>query len=1084
MQVSGTLTTQQNDNGVSVSPEIPPVAIASSEISETPVGSQASDSLVVNTLVDENDGIEDGEISLREALAAISEGGTITFDSSLQNQTIVLAGSELQVERSLTIAGDTRNVTIDANLQSRVFNIDDGDAGVLSQVGIDGLTLTRGLVSVFDEVDASGGGIRNAESLALSRSSVFNNNASSAGGIANLRGASLTLVSSTLSGNSSTFSGGGINNLGSLEIVNSTLSGNSSSTAGGGISAASNTVTEIRNSTLVGNTANAGGGIQSFAGSSVIVSSSLISGNTATSNGNEIYNSGSLTANSQNLFGHGGQSNAQAFVGFSPEVSDINATSDGIDNALTDILDTNLAANGGPTQTHALVRDSPAIDTGNNDENLNTDQRGEGFVRVDGVQADIGAFEATPPPAELIVNTLADENDGIEDGEISLREALAAIADGGIITFDSSLQGQTITLGGSQLDIVRSVTIDGDVDGDEVADITVDANQQSRVFDINDGDGNVSSEVILSRLIISGGSVDGGRSGSASGGGILNRESLTLSQSTLSGNSARDIGGGIFSSYGTATITQSTLSGNSASSGGGIFNLVGTATIIQSTLSGNMAVNNGGGVSNFGTATIIQSTLSGNTTQYQNGGGLENYGIATISQSTISGNTSPELGGGIFNSYGTATISQSTLSGNSAFAGGGIFNNSSTLAISQSTLSGNLASNNGGGVSNGEQSTTTISQSTLFGNRAGVRGAGISNLDVSTTTLNNSILSDNVGQLNGVSIFNEFPAIINANANNLFGHSEQSNADAFFNFTPGASDINATSDGINVALVDILDPVLRDNGGPTLTHALIPGSPALDAGNNAAPLDLNEPQLGIDLNADGDTDDTLTQIDQLPFDQRGPNVSRISNGTVDIGSIELQVNIPNPIVGTEARDRLYGTDADDIIEGLGNNDALRGFGGNDTILGGNGNDQIFGDIPNTFGIGGNDFIDAGAGNDSARGNGGNDTILGGAGLDRLFGGEGDDILRGGLGNDVLQGDSRRSNLSNDTFVLAAGEGTDTIKDFQVGEDTIGLADGLSFGSLTLTDLGNSTEIAFGTEVLAVLNRVSAQTLDANSFVSV
>ncbi|MEO0853172.1 MAG: choice-of-anchor Q domain-containing protein, partial [Cyanobacteria bacterium J06648_11] len=527
MQVSDTLTAQQTEIADSGSSAPLPVALIASDVSETPVGSQVSDRLVVNTLVDENDGIEDGEISLREALAAIAEGGTISFDSSLQDRTIVLNGSELLVERSLTIAGDTRNVTIDANLQSRVFNIDDGDAGVLSQVAIDGLTLTRGSTSVLAG-DGSGGGIRNAESIALSNSSVSNNIAFSAGGIANLRGASLTLVSSTLSGNSSTSFGGGINNLGSLEIVNSTLSGNSSSTAGGGISAASNTVTEIRNSTLVGNTANAGGGIQSFAGSTVIVSSSLISGNTATSSGNEIYNSGSLTANSQNLFGHGGQSNAQAFVGFSPGVSDINATSDGIDSALTDILDTNLADNSGSTQTHALVRDSPAIDTGNNDANLNADQRGEGVVRVDGLQADIGAFEATPPPAELIVNTLADENDGIEDGEISLREALAAIADGGIITFDSSLQGQTITLGGSQLDIVRSVTIDGDVDGDEVADITVDANQQSRVFDINDGDENVSSEVMLSRLIISGGSIDGGRSGSASGGGIRNRESLTL----------------------------------------------------------------------------------------------------------------------------------------------------------------------------------------------------------------------------------------------------------------------------------------------------------------------------------------------------------------------------------------------------------------------------------------------------------------------------------------------------------------------------------------------------------------------------
>ncbi|MEO1132907.1 MAG: hypothetical protein AAFX40_09400 [Cyanobacteria bacterium J06639_1] len=117
MQVSDPLTAQQAGIADSGSPELPPIAIAS-VVSESSISSQTNDRLVVNTLADENDGIEDGEISLREALAAIAEGGIITFDSSLQDQTIVLNGSELSIERSLTIAGDTRNVTIDANLQS------------------------------------------------------------------------------------------------------------------------------------------------------------------------------------------------------------------------------------------------------------------------------------------------------------------------------------------------------------------------------------------------------------------------------------------------------------------------------------------------------------------------------------------------------------------------------------------------------------------------------------------------------------------------------------------------------------------------------------------------------------------------------------------------------------------------------------------------------------------------------------------------------------------------------------------------------------------------------------------------------
>ncbi|MEO0801988.1 MAG: 5'/3'-nucleotidase SurE [Cyanobacteria bacterium J06642_2] len=188
--------------------------------------------------------------------------------------------------------------------------------------------------------------------------------------------------------------------------------------------------------------------------------------------------------------------------------------------------------------------------------------------------------------------------------------------------------------------------------------------------------------------------------------------------------------------------------------------------------------------------------------------------------------------------------------------------------------------------------------------------------------------------------------------------------------------------------------------------------------------------------------------------------------------------------GTNGRDRLIGTDADEVFASFGDNDAVRGFGGNDTIRTGDGNDQIFGDIPNTFGMGGNDFVDAGDGHDEVRGNSGNDTLLGGAGLDRIFGGEGDDFIRGGEGDDVLKGDSFRPELGNDTFVLAAGEGTDTIRDFQIGEDLIALADGLTFGDLSFSDVDGVAEIAFGDETLAILNRVSAGDLNADAFVAV
>ncbi|WP_287139902.1 choice-of-anchor Q domain-containing protein, partial [Crocosphaera sp.] len=186
--------------------------------------------------------------------------------------------------------------------------------------------------------------------------------------------------------------------------------------------------------------------------------------------------SGTVTADNNNLFGNSSQSNSDAFVNFTSGANDINATTDGENVALDNILDPDgLQDNGGSTKTIALVTDSPAINAGNNDDNLSTDQRGTGFERVINQQVDIGAYEWSI--FELEVNTLNDEDDGIADGEISLREALGAISEGGTITFADSIANGTITLYGTELVINKSVTIDGDTDN-----ITVSGNNNSRVF--------------------------------------------------------------------------------------------------------------------------------------------------------------------------------------------------------------------------------------------------------------------------------------------------------------------------------------------------------------------------------------------------------------------------------------------------------------------------------------------------------------------------------------------------------------------------------------------------------------------------
>jgi Ca2+-binding RTX toxin-like protein len=124
---------------------------------------------------------------------------------------------------------------------------------------------------------------------------------------------------------------------------------------------------------------------------------------------------------------------------------------------------------------------------------------------------------------------------------------------------------------------------------------------------------------------------------------------------------------------------------------------------------------------------------------------------------------------------------------------------------------------------------------------------------------------------------------------------------------------------------------------------------------------------------------------------------------------------------------------------------------------------------------GNDTLTGTAGNDSLNGLRGNDSLIGNAGNDTLIGGNGSDTLMGGLGSDTLTGGN-----GQDIFVFASGEGIDTITDFNLERDKIGLTEGLTFGNLSFS--GN--EILIGSDVLAVLTGVNTNTLTASNFLTV
>jgi len=448
----------------------------------------------------------------------------------------------------------------------------------------------------------------------------------------------------------------------------------------------------------------------------------------------------------------------------------------------------------------------------------------------------------------------------LDDGSAgTLRERIAAALAGDTVIFDMA---RTVTLGGTQIAwATNNLTIDGNGS-------TVSGNNASRVF-------NTTVTTTTFQNI----TITGGNAGVGSGGGINSQGSVTLNNSTVSGNLTTLWGGGI---NGVAvTLNNSTVSGNSSDGNGGGIYSEGAVTLTNSTVFGNSAGVNGGGIFSDGTVTLNNSTVSGNSANLD-GGGIYTLGVVTLTNSTVSGNSANLNGGGIW-SNGEVTLTNSTVFGNSAtFAGGGIFSDRA-VTLTNSTVFGNSANSGGGMLVTFE--AVTLTNSTISGNSASSRGGGIESLGA--VTLNNSTIAFNTaGTLGGgLSFSGNNPHSINNTINNtiIANNTAPTGPDVgiwsdthTFNIshslilnTSGMSANGSTgipTNGVNGNIVG-LDPnlgPLQNNGGPTQTHALLPGSPAINAGNNA--------------------------LAPTPIDQRGQ--PRISDLIVDMGAYELQVVPP------------------------------------------------------------------------------------------------------------------------------------------------------------------------------------------------
>ncbi len=364
-----------------------------------------------------------------------------------------------------------------------------------------------------------------------------------------------------------------------------------------------------------------------------------------------------------------------------------------------------------------------------------------------------------------------------------------ALTGGGTVTFNCGPSPVTIPVT-HQTTIKKKTSIDG-------GGLITLSGSPAGVFEVR-------GKTTLSNLAFSDNTASGGAAGSGTpgGGAIRNFSTLTVTNCAFSQNSAgtaQFVLGGAIENIRTLTVSNSTFVGNTAGSGS--------------------SVGNGGAIYNGGTLTLSNSTFTDNAASGSSGGfvsaggAIGNVRTLTVSNSTFVGNTAGSgsaggLGGAIFN-HGTFTLSTSTFSGNAAAGAGGAIGNFRTLTVSNSTFSANDAA--GGGALENIGGKTMLTNCTFAANSAGV-GGDISN-DRCTSgcgkgrlTLRNTIVSSGSGgNCAGIPI------------------------------TDGGNNLDSSGlCGVGPAIDPMLDPAgLATNGGPTQTIALEPGSPAIDAGNEA-----------------------------------------------------------------------------------------------------------------------------------------------------------------------------------------------------------------------------------------------------------
>jgi Ca2+-binding RTX toxin-like protein len=579
--------------------------------------------------------------------------------------------------------------------------------------------------------------------------------------------------------------------------------------------------------------------------------------------------------------------------------------------------------------------------------------------------------------------------------------------------------------------------------------------------------------------------------------------------------------------------TANLLSGFSDPDGDTLF--VSGLTVTHGTLASN------NGTYNFAPAANYNGPIQLNYNVTDNNGGsvaaTQTFNLNAIND-PVTGAPAIALPTGTEDTPYTVTVAQ-LLQG---FSDADIATNGQTLSVVNLIASNGTATNNGNGTYtitptanyNGPVNLTydvtdgngsSLTGQTRAYTLAAVNDAPIASGDAATTFIdtplmlsaatllaNDSDIEGDTLKLNTVSNAINGTVAINASGNAVFTPTPGFSGMGSFNYTI----TDGSSIGSATVTIAILNPPVILQG--TSRNDTLTGKGGNDqlygnAGNDKlignAGDDLLDGGIGNDTLLGGLGDDTYI-VDSLR-DAITENSGAGTDTVLSALTWKLGNNLENlTLTGTSAINAT-GNILDNILTGNVGNNILDGGAGNNTLIGKSGDDTyivnsindrilelaaegidtvkssitwVLGDNLESLILTGKNSIN-GTGNtlnNTLTGNTLNNLLDGGAGSDTLLGGSGNDTLRGGQGNDILTGGSGR-----DTFVLALGEGTDTITDFTRNSDKIGLANGLSFGQLSITQgTGSNANNALissssTNELLAILSGVQANTLNSSLF---